>query len=122
GFVSTAGVIRHVRDGKLKGLAISAAARSPLAPEVPTTIEAGYPDFKLVSYFMLLAPAGVPDAIADLIEREVRAVLKSPDLAEKFRPQDIEIVASDSAAARAFLREETALWARIAKDANLRAE
>ena len=58
GFVATAGVIQHVRDGRLKGLAISAAARSPLAPDVPTTAEAGYPDFKLATYFVLLAPAG----------------------------------------------------------------
>ncbi len=65
GFVATAGVIQHVRDGKLKGLAISATARSPLAPDVPTTAEAGYPDFKLGSYFVLLGPAGLPDAIAE---------------------------------------------------------
>jgi tripartite-type tricarboxylate transporter receptor subunit TctC len=122
GFVSTAGVIQHVRDGKLKGLAISAPARSPLAPDVPTTAEAGYPDFKLVTYFVLLGPAGLPDAIAEQLERTVRAVLTSPDLKDKFRPQDIEIVASSAADARAFLRADTALWARIAKDANLRVD
>jgi tripartite-type tricarboxylate transporter receptor subunit TctC len=122
GFVSTAGVIQHVRDGKLKGLAISSTVRSALAPNVPTTAEAGYPEFKLGTYFVLLAPAGLPDAIAELLEREVRAVVRSPDLAEKFRPQDIEIVGSDAASARAFLREDTALWARIAKDANLRVD
>jgi len=122
GFVSTAGVIQHVRDRKLTGLAISAAARSALAPNVPTTAEAGYPDFKLGTYFVLLAPAGVPDAVADLLERETRAVLASPELKEKFRPQDIEIVGSDAAAARAFLREDTALWAKIAKQANLRVD
>jgi tripartite-type tricarboxylate transporter receptor subunit TctC len=122
GFVSTAGVIQHVRDGRLKGLAISSTVRSALAPNVPTTAEAGYPDFKLGTYFVLLAPAGVPDAIAGLLEREVRAVLKSPELKERFRPQDIEMVGSDAAAARAFLREDTALWARIAKQANLRVD
>jgi tripartite-type tricarboxylate transporter receptor subunit TctC len=122
GFVSTAGVIQHVRDGKLKGLAISATRRSSLAPNVPTMAEAGYPDFKLATYFVLLAPAGVPDAVAGLIEREVRAVLKSPDLAEKFRPQDIEVMASGPDEARAFLREDSALWARIAKQANLRVD
>jgi tripartite-type tricarboxylate transporter receptor subunit TctC len=122
GFVSTAGVIQHVRDGKLKGLAISATTRSLLALDVPTAAEAGYPDFKLGTYFVLLAPAGTPDAIAQLLEREVRAVLASPELREKFRPQDIEVVGSNAAEARAFLREDTALWARIAKDANLRVD
>ena len=122
GFVSTAGVIQHVRDGKLKGLAISSTVRSLLAPDVPTTAEAGYPDFKLGTYFVLLAPAGLPDAIAERLEREVRAVLASPELKEKFRPQDIEVIGSNAAEARAFLREDTALWARIAKDANLRVD
>jgi tripartite-type tricarboxylate transporter receptor subunit TctC len=122
GFVSTAGVIQHVRDGKLKGLAISSTVRSVLAPDVPTTAEAGYPDFKLGTYFVLLGPAGLPDAIAELLEREVRAVLASPELKEKFRPQDIEVIGSNAADARAFLREDTALWARIAKDANLRVD
>jgi tripartite-type tricarboxylate transporter receptor subunit TctC len=122
GFVATAGVIQHVRGGRLKGLAISSTTRSPLAPNIPTTAEAGYPNFKLGSYFVLLAPAGLPDAIADFLEREVREALKSPDLHDKFRPQDIEIVGSTAAEARAFLRADTALWARIAKDANLRVD
>jgi tripartite-type tricarboxylate transporter receptor subunit TctC len=122
GFVSTVGVIQHVREGRLKGLAISSAARSALAPNVPTTAEAGYPAFKLETYFVLLAPAGLPDAIVELLEREVRAVLKAPDLQDKFRAQDIEIVASTAAEALAFLRADTALWARIAKDANLRVD
>jgi tripartite-type tricarboxylate transporter receptor subunit TctC len=119
GFVATAGVIQHVRDGNLRGLAISGSARSPLAPDVPTTAEAGYPDFRLHTYFVLLGPAGLPDSIADSLEREVREVLSSPDLREKFRPQDVQVVASTAAAAREFLRADTALWAKIAKQANL---
>ena len=84
-------------------LAISARKRSSLAPDVPTAAEAGYPDFKLESNFVLLAPAGVPDAVADLLEREVRAALKSPDLHDKFRAQDITVIGSDAAAARALI-------------------
>ena len=122
GFVATAGVIQHVRNGKLKGLAISATTRSPLAPDVPTTAEAGYPDFTLGSYFVLLGPAGLPDAIAGLLEREVRDALKSPDLNDKFAAQDIAVVGSSAAEAREFLRTDTALWAGIAKDANLRVD
>ena len=122
GFVATAGVIQHVRGGKLKGLAISSTKRSPLAPNIPTAAEAGYPDFKLVSNFVLLGPAGLPDAIADLLEREVRAALKSPELRDKFAAQDITAIGSTAAEAREFLRADTALWARIAKDANLRVD
>jgi tripartite-type tricarboxylate transporter receptor subunit TctC len=119
GFVATAGVIQHVRDGNLRGLAISGSARSPLAPDVPTTAEAGYPDFRLQTYFVLLGPAGLPDSIAGLLEREVREALNAPDLQERFRPQDVQVVASTAAAAREFLRADTALWAKIAKQADL---
>ena len=122
GFVATAGVIQHVREGRLKGLAISAAARSPLAPNVPTTAEAGYQDFRLASMFVLLAPTGLPDAIAALLEREVREALQSPELHEKFRAQEITAVGSTAAEARAFLREDTALWAKIAKAAKLQVD
>ncbi len=90
GFVASAGVIPHVREGRLRGLAISSAKRSPLAPEVPTTAEAGYPDLKLNTYFVLLAPAKTPDPVIVLIEREIKSALQSADLQEKFRAHDIE--------------------------------
>jgi tripartite-type tricarboxylate transporter receptor subunit TctC len=120
GFVATAGVLAHVRAGRLRGLAISSVKRSPLAPEVPTTAEAGYPDLKLNTYFVLLAPAKTPPPIVALLEREARAALEAPDLQAKFRAQDIEPLGSTAAEARAALRDETALWADIVRRGNLR--
>jgi tripartite-type tricarboxylate transporter receptor subunit TctC len=120
GFVATAGVVAHVGAGRLKGLAISSAKRSALAPDVPTTAEAGYPDMKLNTYFVLLAPARTPDAVVALLEREIQAALKAPDLQEKFRAQDIEPLGTTAAEATTVLRAETALWADIVKRGNLR--
>jgi tripartite-type tricarboxylate transporter receptor subunit TctC len=119
GFVSTAGVIGHVREGRLKGLAISATARSKLAPDVPTVAESGYPDFKVETHFVLLAPAGTPDAIAELIEREVRAALKLPEVVAALAAQDIEVVGSTAAEAKASLTADRALWAGVVKDAGM---
>jgi tripartite-type tricarboxylate transporter receptor subunit TctC len=104
GFVGTAGVIEHVRAGRLKGLAVSARSRSPLAPNVPTLAEVGYPDFNVELYYVMLAPAGVPEPIAALLEREVRQALQSPDLREKFRSQATEIAATTGAEAKARLK------------------
>jgi tripartite-type tricarboxylate transporter receptor subunit TctC len=120
GFVATTGVVQHVRDGRLKGLAISAARRSEIAPDVPTMAEAGYPDFKVDSHFVALAPAGTPDAIAEVLEREIRQAMRAPDLQEKLRAHDVEAVGSSAADAMARLRAETALWARVVKAANMR--
>ena len=122
GFVATTGVVQHVRDGRLKGLAISAERRSAIAPAVPTMAEAGYPDFKVDFYFVAMAPAGVPDAVADLLERAIRQALREPDLQEKLRAQDVEVIGSSSADAMTRLRADTALWARVVKSASMRVD
>jgi len=121
-FVNTAGLVQHVRDGRLKGLAISSSTRSEMAPAVPTVAESGYPGFEVGSHFVMLAPAGVPESVAVLLEQQVRAATSSLGFADKFRAQDIAVVGSSAAEAREFLRADTALWARIAKDANLRVD
>jgi tripartite-type tricarboxylate transporter receptor subunit TctC len=121
-FVATSGVIQHVREGALKGLAISARRRSALAPAVPTVAESGFPGFEVETYFVMLAPAGVPEPIAQLLEREVRAAIKSPDLAEKFRMQDLGVVGTTGVEAAARIKADTALWAGIVQATNMKAE
>jgi tripartite-type tricarboxylate transporter receptor subunit TctC len=119
GFIASAGAIPHVRAGRLKGLAISSDKRSPLAPDVPTVAEAGFPQMKLNTWFVLLAPAKTPPAIVALLEREVQKAVTLPDLREKWRASDIEPVGSSAAEARASLKKETALWADIVVRAKL---
>lgn len=120
-FANSAGLIQHVRDGRLRGLAVSAAKRSELAPAVPTVAESGYPDFLAESYFVLLAPAGVPDGVADLLEQQVRVVTNSPGFADRFRAQDIVVVGSTSAEARARLKADSELWRNVIKATNMQA-
>ena len=113
GFVGTAGVIQHVRAGRLKGLAVSSRERSPLAPEVPSISELGYPEFEFNSYFPLAVPARTPEDIAALLEREVRNALKSSDLQERFLPLDMKIVVSTGAEVKARIQADTKLWAKV---------
>jgi tripartite-type tricarboxylate transporter receptor subunit TctC len=120
GFVGTAGVLEHVRAGRLKGLAISAAARTPTAPDVPTVAEVGYPDFKIEIYFPILSPAGIPEPVAALLEREVRKALASPDLQERFRVQNMNIVATNGAEATARITADARLWADVVKSTGMR--
>jgi len=122
GFIASAGAIPHVAAGRLKGLAISSAKRSPLVPEVPTTAEAGYPQMKLNTYFALLAPAKTPPAILALLEREVQKAVKLPDLQEKWQANDIVSLGTSAAEAKAILKSETALWADIVPRAKLQQE
>src|SRR5690348_1273325 len=69
GFVTSAGMMDHVRAGRLRALGVARARRSPLAPEVPSIAESGYPDFNIENYHLMLAPAGIPESIAALLER-----------------------------------------------------
>jgi tripartite-type tricarboxylate transporter receptor subunit TctC len=118
GFVGTGGVIEHIRAGRLKGLATSAAERLPGAPDIPTIYESGY-DFHRETYFLLLAPAATPEPVIALIEREVRSALRAPDLAERFGSLNIDIVASTGVEAKARLEADTKLWATVIKDTGM---
>jgi tripartite-type tricarboxylate transporter receptor subunit TctC len=122
GFVGSGGLFQHVRDGKVRALAISSAtaARSPLLPDVPSIAESGYPDVKYGAYFVMAAPAGVPDPIAALIEREVRAALQAPDLKAKLSAIDIQVLATSSAEARAIIKAEAETMTRVVKATGMR--
>jgi tripartite-type tricarboxylate transporter receptor subunit TctC len=120
-FVSSAGMMEHVQAGRLKGLGVSHATRSPLAPDIPTIAESGYPDFKVENFTVMLAPAGLPEPIAELLEREVQAALKRPDVIERLRAMDTTpagIVGSDIIRAR--LKAEREVWAKVIASANMR--
>jgi tripartite-type tricarboxylate transporter receptor subunit TctC len=112
GFVGGGGVIQHIRAGRLKGLAISSRERSLLAPDIPTIAELGYPDFDFAAYFPMAVRSGTPEAVATLLENEIRHALHAPDMAARFRPLDLKIIASTSAEAKSRLQ---ALWAKVVK-------
>jgi tripartite-type tricarboxylate transporter receptor subunit TctC len=120
GFVGSGGLFQHIRDRKVRALAISTERRSPLLPDVPTIAESGYPEVRFGAYFVLAAPAGVPDPIAAIIEREARAALQASDVKEKLRPTDIQVLATTSGEAKAIIRAEAETMARVVKATGMR--
>lgn len=122
GFVGSGGLFQHVRDGRIRALAISSAteARSPLLPDVPSIVESGYPEVKYGAYFVLAAPAGLPDDVAAVIEREARAALQTPEIKDKLRAIDINVMANSSAEAKSILKAEAETMARVVKATGMR--
>jgi tripartite-type tricarboxylate transporter receptor subunit TctC len=120
GFVSTSGVAQHVREGRLKGLAVSTRTRSPLAPDLPTIAEMGFPEFEFDTYHALAAPAAVPEPIAALLEGEVLRALALPDLQERLRVQDILIVPTPGAEAKARIASDFQKWAKVVETTGMR--
>jgi tripartite-type tricarboxylate transporter receptor subunit TctC len=121
-FGATVGLIPQINAGKLRPLAISTSDRSPLAPNVPTVAESGYPGFSLTTDFILLAPGQTPDEIVALLEQHVRQALKSPDVQESFRRQDLRIVGSTALEAAGRIKADTELWADVVRRTGMRAE
>ena len=121
-FGSTSGLLPQAATGKLRALAVSTAKRSPLAPDVPTVAESGYPGFELTTDFVLLAPGGTPDEIVALLEREVRQAIDTPEFRDRFSKQDIWIVASTSAEAAARIKAGFALWGDVVARTGMKGE
>jgi len=71
--------IQHLATGRLRGLAITTAERSPLVPDVPSMKEAGVPNYEVALYYGIIAPAGVPEAIVERLSRELRGIVALPE-------------------------------------------
>ena len=108
--------------GKVKILAVTTPTRSPVLPDVPTMAESGFPAVESRGLFGLLAPAGTPDEIVQLLSREAGAVLTEDGLREKLLRQGIEPEPSTPDALRSLIQTEIAKWARVMKDADIRPE
>lgn len=122
GFVGTSGIVDHVRAGRLTGLGVSHLSRAPLAPDVPTIAESGYAGFKIEAFLILLAPARLPEPIARILEREVQAALKLPDMAERFRLMDTVPVGLIGPEVRERIEGDREVWSKVVAAANLRLE
>jgi tripartite-type tricarboxylate transporter receptor subunit TctC len=118
-FVSTPTVGAQIRGGKVRALAISGDKRLAAFPTVPTFAEAGVPDFSLVNWSGLAAPAGTPDAIIARLHTEVKKALASPDLKEFLANMSAEPGGMDPAAFARLIRDETDRWAVVQKKANI---
>jgi tripartite-type tricarboxylate transporter receptor subunit TctC len=114
--------IPHVKSGKLRALANTAAGRSPLVPEIPTIEESGFKGFSIATWYGLLAPAGTPPELVSRIQRDVVRVLNQPEMRERLISMGVDISANTPEAFAAFLRSEIARYAKVIKDANIKAE
>jgi tripartite-type tricarboxylate transporter receptor subunit TctC len=112
----TAGMVGHIKAGKLRALAVTGAKRSPELPSVPTVMESGVPDFEAYVWMGLLAPKGTPQPIIDRLNREVVAVLAEDDVKRYMATAGIEIVGSSPAEFGRFFRQEKDLWAKVIRD------
>jgi tripartite-type tricarboxylate transporter receptor subunit TctC len=121
-FGNMASALPHVKNGKLKALAITGAKRSPAAPDLPTVAESGMPGYQVYEWNAIFAPAGTPAPVVNRLQSEFAKALALPDIKERIAALGGEIVASSPGDTAAWLREQTASWAKVVREGNIKVE
>ena len=121
-FGSVAASLQHVRTGRLKALAVTGLKRSYLAPELPTLDESGFPGFNVTAWHSFVAPAGTPREIVARLHDEAVRVLHLPEIVKLVNNIGYEPTGTTPEQLAAIIRNESAVWAKVIRDANIRAE
>jgi tripartite-type tricarboxylate transporter receptor subunit TctC len=112
--------IGHVRAGSLRALAVTSSTRQEVIKEVPTIVEAGFPQLQLNAWFGLFAPAGTPTATLEKLRAEINAALKSREVAERIRDQGAEVFISSAEEFDSLLRSDFQRFGKLAGELGLK--
>ncbi len=122
-FDSVVSGMPHVKDGKLKALAVTSATRSALAPDLPTVAESGLPGFVSTTWFGIYAPKGLAADLVARLNAEINAALRSTDVQERFARLGAEVAPPNTPAQfAALVAADSERWARIIKDRRITTE
>jgi tripartite-type tricarboxylate transporter receptor subunit TctC len=120
-FGNIAPLLPLVREGKLRGLAVTSLDRFAAVPDVPTVAESGFPGFDVTASFGLMVAAGTPPAVIDKISRDTARVLAQDDLRRRFADIGVVVIGSSPAEFSAALKAEAAQWAKLIKETGMKA-
>ena len=115
-------VLSQMKAGKLRALAVTSLERSPVAPEVPTIAESGYPGFEALAWHGILAPAKTPAAIVQKLNAEIVKALADPTTRKLLEDQAMQTVGNSPEAFAAFIAKDIAIWKAVATAANVTVE
>ncbi|MBP8307972.1 MAG: tripartite tricarboxylate transporter substrate binding protein [Burkholderiaceae bacterium] len=122
GLVTQALAMPHVKDGKLRALAIGAPNRSPDLPDVPTVSQAGYPEASFLPWYGIAAPAGTPRDIVRRLSDELQRSLASPDVVSRLEKMGTQITPATAEELDALVQREITRWSRVIKERNIKAD
>ena len=122
GFTSTLTVLQHYKSGKLRVVAIAGRTRHPSMPDVPTAIEAGYPDYETYAWYGMYAPNGTPREVVSRIQQEISRVVGLADTQERLSQFGAEPIASSPEDFAAYTKAEHDKFAKLVKSAGIQPE
>ncbi|WP_144632648.1 tripartite tricarboxylate transporter substrate binding protein [Bordetella genomosp. 13] len=118
-FASLGSSWSHIKNGKLRPVAVGGSTRSPAVPDLPTIAESGVPGYESYEWNAVFAPAGTPASIIDQVSGALAEVLKEPDVARTLAGIGAEIIGSTPAELDTFRRAEIAKWQKVVQDAKI---
>lgn len=118
-FADPVSALSQVNAGTLIAIAVTSKDRSPVAPNVPTIAESGYPGFDAIAWHGIMAPAGTPPAIVGKLNAEIVKALKDQQTAKLIEAQSIQIVGSSPEAFASFIEQDVAVWKDVAREARI---
>jgi tripartite-type tricarboxylate transporter receptor subunit TctC len=114
-FASLASSLQYIQGGKLRALAVTGKARSPVMPQIPTVAESGLAGYEVYEWNGVFVPAGTPAAVVDRLSKELAAVVRDPEVRTRLEGMGAEVIGSNPAELDAFRRAEIAKWTQVAK-------
>lgn len=111
-----------IKDGRIRALAITAARRSPLLPDLPTMQELGYHGYDVIPWFGIAAPAGTPRPVIERLHAEFVKALRHPDIVKRLAEVGVDVVANTPEEFGAMIRSETARWGVVVKASGARVD
>jgi tripartite-type tricarboxylate transporter receptor subunit TctC len=114
--------VAAIKDGQLRGLAVTAAKRITALPDVPTMAEAGVTDQEADTLTGIVAPAGTPPAIVEKLNMEIKRAVEQPDVRDKLAVLGFQPVLNTPEEFSARIRTEMAKWGKVVRDANIKIE
>jgi tripartite-type tricarboxylate transporter receptor subunit TctC len=122
-FTSPNPTLAYAKAGKLRAIAVTSAKRSPAAPELPTVAEAaGFRGYEASLWYGIMLPAGTPAEIVSLLNTEIVRAARTSEFAQPLAAFAIEVIASTPDEFTGYLKNETSKWAKVIRDADIRAD
>ncbi|MEY4438626.1 MAG: hypothetical protein RIQ36_90 [Pseudomonadota bacterium] len=115
-------LLGHIKNGKLRPLAVTAAKRTDDLPQTPTVAESGYKGFEAVTWFGLLGPAKLNTAVVNTANAELNKALNSPDLRKKLEDQGLNVTPGSSDEFGKLIKADITKWAQVVKDSGAKAD
>jgi tripartite-type tricarboxylate transporter receptor subunit TctC len=115
-------LLQQIKAGKVTAIGVTGSTRSPLLPDVPTVAEAGVPGYEVNVWFGLQAPAGTPPAVIARLNQSIGAMLRDPDVVQRFRAQGVEVVGGSPEQFGKLIAAEITKWGKVVKRAGIKVD